>query len=260
MHKAKKSLGQNFLNDQNIIHNIISQAHIKADDYVIEIGPGLGALTSHILPITKELHVIEYDADVIPFLKAKCTNIGKLHILEQDVLTVDFTQFQQTKKIKLIGNLPYNISSPILFHLITYKHLFKDMHFMLQKEVVNRIIATPNNKNYGRLSVMLQYHFDCQGLFDVPPSAFSPQPKVDSKIIRLTPYKTLPCLAKDYKLFANLVKHTYNQRRKTLRNTIKTLAPQIIDSIDIPVNLNLRPENLSVEDFASLANFITDNS
>ena len=255
MHKAKKSLGQNFLQDESVIANIVRQSGIKSDDVVIEIGPGLGALTRHILKVTQTIQVIEFDEDVILPLKAACAIHGKLAICQQDVLTVDFNQFYHGNKIKLIGNLPYNISSPILFHLINYAKLFKDMHFMLQKEVVDRVAASPSEKNYGRLSVMLQYHFKCDALFTVPATAFHPKPKVDSRILRLTPYSELPFIANDYTLFSKVVKQAFQMRRKTLRNNLKALIPA--DELEhLPINLNLRPENLSVADFVKLTNHI----
>ncbi|WP_440683389.1 16S rRNA (adenine(1518)-N(6)/adenine(1519)-N(6))-dimethyltransferase RsmA [Cysteiniphilum halobium] len=255
MHKAKKSLGQNFLQDESIIANIVHQSGIKADDDVIEIGPGLGALTRHILKITQAIQVVELDEDIVLPLTAACAMYGKLSICQQDVLTVDFNTFYHGNKIKLIGNLPYNISSPILFHLIKYAHLFKDMHFMLQKEVVDRVAAPPSEKNYGRLSVMLQYHFKCEALFTVPAIAFHPKPKVESRILRLTPYSELPFIAEDYTLFAKVVKQAFQMRRKTLRNNLKALVPAN-ELENLPVDLNLRPENLSVADFVKLSNHI----
>lgn len=255
MHKVKKSLGQNFLQDESIIANIVHQSGIKPSDDVIEIGPGLGALTRHILKLTQAIQVIEFDEDVILPLKAACAMYGKLAICQQDVLTVDFNTFYHGNKIKLIGNLPYNISSPILFHLIEYAHLFKDMHFMLQKEVVDRVAAAPSGKNYGRLSVMLQYHFKCEALFIVTATAFHPKPKVESRILRLTPYTELPSIAKDYAIFAKVVKQAFQMRRKTLRNNLKALVPaNALESL--PVDLSLRPENLSVADFVNLSNHI----
>ncbi|MFZ9035274.1 MAG: 16S rRNA (adenine(1518)-N(6)/adenine(1519)-N(6))-dimethyltransferase RsmA [Francisellaceae bacterium] len=257
-HKAKKSFGQNFLQDQNIIARIIQQAHICPDDHVIEIGPGLGALSAPVLSITRRLDVIEFDADVIPILKHKCQSLGQLNVYHQDVLKTDFTTFvgENTKKIKLIGNLPYNISSPILFHLVSYAHLFRDMHFMLQKEVVDRIVANPGNKDYGRLSVMLQYYFDCQALFIVPPHVFHPQPKVDSCIIRLVPRALITPVASDVALFEKVVKTAFSQRRKTLRNTLKPLLTPELDVGLLPIDLSLRAENLSVADFVHLSNVI----
>ncbi len=255
MHQAKKSLGQNFLQDEGVIANIIHQSGIRPDDEVIEIGPGLGALTRHVLKITQKIQVIEFDQDVILPLRAACAPYGKLDIRQQDVLSVDFNDFYVSKKMKLIGNLPYNISSPILFHLVQYAKLFKDMHFMLQKEVVDRIASAPSEKNYGRLSVMLQYHFKCEALFTVPATAFYPKPKVESRMLRLTPYEKIPHIANDYKLFSTIVKETFQMRRKTLRNTLKPFAS--LDDLDkLPVDLNLRPENLGVSDFVQLSDYI----
>lgn len=255
MHKAKKYLGQNFLQDENIIANIVHQSGVKSKDEVIEIGPGLGSLTSHILKITQAIQVIEVDEDMILPLKAACAIYGKLTIYQQDVLTVDFNDFYHGNKIKLIGNLPYNISSPILFHLTNYAKLFKDMHFMLQKEVVDRVAASASQKNYGRLSVMLQYYFNCEALFTVPATAFYPKPKVESRVLRLTPYTTLPFVANDYSFFSKVVKQAFQMRRKTLLNNLKALVPAS-KLENLPVNLNLRPENLSVADFVNLSNHI----
>lgn len=256
MYKAKKYLGQNFLQDENIITDIVHQAGIKQNDDVIEIGPGLGALTRHILKITQRIEVIEFDKDVILLLKAACNMYGQLNIRQQDVLTVNFQDFYHGNKLKLIGNLPYNIASTILFHLIAYAKIFKDMHFMLQKEVVDRIAAAPSEKNYGRLSVMLQYHFKCEALFIVPASAFHPKPKVKSRILRLIPHQSLPCVANNYALFRTIVKQTFQMRRKTLRNTLKYLVTTE-QLKQLPIELSLRPENLSVIDFVNLTNHIS---
>ena len=245
------------MHDLNIINNIITHANIKPTDQVIEIGPGLGALTTHIIPITKKLDVIELDTDVIPILKQKCSTLGELNITNNDILKVDFRKFNMGNKIKIIGNLPYNISSPILFHLVKFCDIFKDMHFMLQKEVVDRITAMPNNKTYGRLSIMLQYHFECYSLFDVPPRSFTPAPKVESSILRLIPYAIKPHIANEYSNFAEIVKQTFQQRRKTLRNTIKKYLTEPQDIERCPVDLSLRPENLSPGDFVNLSNYIT---
>ena len=255
MHKAKKYLGQNFLKDANTIIKIINYSGIKKDDYVIEIGPGLGALTTHILKITQKLQVIEYDKDLIPSLENICTNYGKLKICHQDVLNVDFNTLYQGKKIKLIGNLPYNISSPLLFHLIDYNSLFTDMTFLLQKELVDKIVAAPCEKNYGRLSIILQYHFKCEGLSTIPANFFHPKPKVESRVIRLTPHTKLPYIAKDYSFFSKIVKQAFTMRRKTLKNNLKKII-SLEKLQQLPIDLNLRPENLSVLDFVNLSNYI----
>ena len=256
-HKAKKSLGQNFLKDNNIIDKIIQQAQILKDDHVIEIGPGLGALTKRILPIIGKLDAIEYDKDVIPILKETCKGLGEVKIYNQDILKFDLSKVltNQVKKSKIIGNLPYNISSPLIFKLLEYSDYIKDMHFMLQKEVVQRMCSRPGQKSYGRLSIMLQYFCQTEELFLVPPTAFTPEPKVDSQIIRLIPYKEKPFIADNYTLFSEVVKAAFSQRRKTLRNTLKNY----IDAsklIDIGINPALRAEQIPIEQFVLLSNEI----
>lgn len=255
-YRAKKHLGQHFLHDANLIAEIIRQAQIKSSDHVIEIGPGLGALTAGILGITKAIEVIEYDLDLIAPLRDKCAGLGIINITQQDVLTVDFTKLCHGKKTRLVGNLPYNISSLILFHLVQFSAHVQDMYFMLQKEIVERITASCNNKNYGRLSVMLQYHFVCQGLLNIPKDAFRPKPKVESQMLRLTPFNQKPYVAKNYLLFKSIVKQTFQHRRKTLKNTLKFFVknPEVLENI--PVNTQLRPENLSVANFVDLSNYL----
>ena len=255
-HRAKKSLGQNFLKDPHVIAKIIAESGITAQDHVIEIGPGLGALSLSILKMTGALTAIEFDRDVITSLQQKCAPVGTLNIIHEDVLKVDFKKLAGNHRIKLIGNLPYNISSAILFHLIPFAAIFKDMHFMLQKEVVDRITARPNNKIYGRLSVMLQYDFHCEGLFCVPPAAFIPAPKVDSRILRLIPKVKKSVIADDETFFAEIVKQSFQQRRKTLKKSLNPFIQSNDCPTTFPVDLTLRPENLSVEDFVSLSNFI----
>lgn len=258
-HNAKKSLGQNFLQDQNIIAKIVQAGGIIEGDRVVEIGPGLGAITTHILHITKKIEVIELDKEVIPTLRAKCDSQGELIVHHHDVLKFDFSTLEQQKPLKLMGNLPYNISTPILFHLIPQRNLFTQMVFMLQKELVDRITASHDSKVYGRLSVMVQYYFNCEGLFTIPPSAFIPAPKVDSKILRLTPKADEQLTAKCDRTFATVVKMAFSQRRKTLRNTLKPLLSLYTSKLEsVPIDLSLRAENLSVADFISLSNFFTE--
>ena len=255
-YRAKKRLGQNFLNNTNIIAEIIAEAEIKPADYMIEIGPGLGALTAEILKITEAIEVIEYDQDLITPLRQKCHGLGTINITHQDVLTVDFKKFCHGKKMRVIGNLPYNIASLILFHLVQFSAHIEDMYFMLQKEVVERITASRNNKNYGRLSIMMQYHFICQGLLNISKEAFWPKPKVESQMLRLTPFKQKPYIANNYLLFKSIVKHTFQHRRKTLNNTLKLFVkdPDVLKNI--PVDTRLRPENLSVANFVDLSNYL----
>ncbi|APC97994.1 16S rRNA (adenine(1518)-N(6)/adenine(1519)-N(6))-dimethyltransferase RsmA [Francisella frigiditurris] len=254
--KAKKSLGQNFLQDENIITKIIKITNISKDDIVFEIGPGLGALTRHLLTKTKNVNVIEFDSEIIPTLIENCLPYGNINIFNEDVLDFNISKFPNNK-IKLIGNLPYNISTPILFKIISFTDKIIDAHFMLQKEVVDRITAQPNNKSYGRLSVILQYHFRCSSVMHIPPEVFYPKPKVDSSILKLIPINT-PLALNNYKLFSSIVKQSFSQRRKTLLNNLKPIFKEKnIDLSKIPVDTQLRAENLSVEDFVKLSNFLS---
>jgi 16S rRNA (adenine1518-N6/adenine1519-N6)-dimethyltransferase len=238
------------------VHRIIEYCRINNTDNIIEIGPGLGALTRHLVKKGKSLTFIEYDTDIIPILQQNVGNVEKLQIINKDVLKVQFDKLFTGYPIKLIGNLPYNISSALLFYLVDFTYMFGDMYFMLQKEVVDRITAKPNNKIYGRLSVMLQYHFHAEGLFAVPPSAFQPMPKVNSKFIHITPLNLAGCKANNYELFSKVVKDTFAQRRKTLRNTLKSFMTDSNILSYSPVDLMLRPENISVKDFVLLSNFL----
>lgn len=256
--KAKKSLGQNFLQDENIIRKIVQLANIKKDDMVLEIGPGLGALTRYILTYSNHVSVVEFDASVIDTLLQNCQKYGEPKIFNEDFLkfNLDILRVEHQQKIKLLGNLPYNISSPILFKVIEQSDKIIDAHFMLQKEVVERIISQPNSKSYGRLSVVLQYHFDCNMIMKIPPEVFYPKPKVDSAILRLKP-KTNKLIINDYDFFESIVKQSFAQRRKTLHNNLKGILKELnVDPSTLPVNTKLRAENLSVEDFVSLANFL----
>jgi len=265
MHYAKKRFGQNFLVDNSIINHIVDSIQPQADDIMIEIGPGLGAMTKPLLSRLKQLNVIELDRDIIPKLITNCTiadinNKSKLVVNETDVLKFDFAAFysQQTqlqenteKKLRIVGNLPYNISTPVLFHLLNYRHLIQDMHFMLQKEVVDRIVASPGIKNYGRLSVMLQTFCETQALFEVPPYAFQPSPKVDSAILRLQPKTQFEDSVTDFSLYESLIRQAFSQRRKTLKNTLKNLCSveQINQAGLLP---GQRAEELNIKDFVNL--------
>lgn len=254
--KAKKSLGQNFLQDENIIQKIVKLANIKKQDIVLEIGPGLGALTRHLLSASSNVNVVEFDSSVIDTLIENCEKYGKPNVYNEDFLKFNIDKLS-SEKIKLVGNLPYNISSPILFKVIKISDKIIDAHFMLQKEVVERIVSSPNSKSYGRLSVVLQYHFECSMILKIPPEVFYPQPKVDSAILRLKPKKNKNQL-KDYSFFEKIVKQSFAQRRKTLHNNLKDIFKNNnIDPNTLPVNTKLRAENLSVEDFVCLANFLS---
>ncbi len=253
-YKTKKRFGQHFLHDLSVIQKLIYEINPKPTDRIIEIGPGLGALTFPLLDKLNSLDVVEIDRDIIAKLKQK--NNPKLHIHGVDALQFDFTTLVNNENtIRIVGNLPYNISTPLIFHLLESKNIITDMHFMLQNEVVIRITAEPGSKTYGRLSVMVQYHYQTEYLFFVGPESFSPPPKVDSAILRLSPWKTPPYIAKDEQQFSQIVTQAFSMRRKTLRNNLK----KIIDSSqieDLGIDSSLRAENLTVEEFVSISNSI----
>lgn len=254
--RAKKRFGQHFLRDTGIIHKIVQALDPKPTDCLIEIGPGLGALTQPLLQKTGQLHVIEIDRDVIPELERIGSQYGALTIHQQDALTVDLSSFShKPNSIRLIGNLPYNISSPLLFHVLTFSDLIDDMYFMLQKEVVDRICAQPGDTNYGRLSVMIQYMCNVRKLFDVNPACFAPPPKVMSSVLCLKPYREKPAVAEDEALLAEIVRLAFGQRRKTLRNTLKEYCDEAGFQY-LNINPQSRAQDLSVSDFVSLANFL----
>jgi 16S rRNA (adenine1518-N6/adenine1519-N6)-dimethyltransferase len=254
-HRAKKRLGQNFLVDQFVIQRIVDSIRPEENDTIIEIGPGLGALTKPILNKVKQLDVIEFDREIIPKLQLNCSFNTALTIHEMDVLKFDFTSFQSSlptnNKIRVIGNLPYNISTPVLFHLLKHRHAIRDMYFMLQKEVVDRITSPPGNKCYGRLSVMIQSYFDVTPLFIVPPHSFEPAPKVESAVLKLKPISHQSDDTIDYKILEELVRTAFSQRRKTLKNTLKDLCT--LDQLNqIGIDPTQRAETVPLEAFIEL--------
>lgn len=262
-HRAKKRLGQNFLVDQNIIQRIVDSINPGSDDQIIEIGPGLGALTRPVLERVNRLDVIEFDHDIIPKLRLNCSFDENLVIHENDVLKFDFSEFHANRDnhqlLRVIGNLPYNISTPVLFHLLNHRHVIKDMHFMLQKEVVDRITANPGSKSYGRLSVMIQAYFEATALFIVPPESFEPAPKVDSAILRLKPITHTAETTPDYKVLEQLVRTAFSQRRKTLRNTLKKLCTD--EQLEqAGIDPSLRPESVTLEQYLELHEILKKNS
>lgn len=252
-HQARKRFGQNFLQDPSIIQQIIHCIHPQANETIVEIGPGLGALTEPLLARVDSLYVVELDRDLARNLAAKFPK--KLHIFQEDALKFDFARLPAPRKI--VGNLPYNISTPLLFHLTHFSETTTEMIFMLQKEVVLRMIAAPNSSEYGRLSVMLQYFFDMELLMHVPPEAFYPQPKVDSAIVRLVP-KMDKAIAKDFDLFEKIVASAFSQRRKTLKNTLK---PFLEDSAFEALNLDprARAEQLALKDYLAISNWLSNS-
>ena len=251
----KKNLGQHFLIDQNIIEQIVYAVDGKPDDFLVEIGPGQGAITFPLLKRHGKLTVIEFDRDLITPLSETAHALGELTIVHKDVLQVDFNKLAGECKIRLIGNLPYNISTPILFHVLDHCSRVQDMHFMLQKEVVERMAAGPGSKIYGRLSVMLQAVCEVIPLFNVPPHSFNPPPKVDSAVVRLIPKQGADIGIDDRSMFAAVVRDAFSQRRKTLRNALSKLCTsEQLQALDIKPEL--RAEQLPVSKFIQLANYL----
>lgn len=256
-HIPRKRFGQHFLSDQNIIERIVASIGPKVGDRLVEIGPGQGAITLPVLKRCKYLEAVELDRDLIVPLHERCDHVGELKIYESDVLKFDFASLKtDARLLRVFGNLPYNISTPLIFHLLEYNHIISDMVFMLQKEVALRLAADVSTPDYGRLSVMVQYYCNVQVLFDVPPTAFFPPPKVDSSIISLVPHHKLPFVAKDLNVFSALVKQAFSQRRKTLRNSLKTMVSDEIWE-QLPIAPSMRAENLTVADFVNMANVLT---
>lgn len=256
-HRARKRFGQNFLHDPQVIQNIIQSIAPKQDQLIAEIGPGLGALTESLAQSGCQLKLIELDRDLITKLEIHYANASNVEIHPADALKFNFRNLSSTPhRLRLVGNLPYNISTPLIFHLMDHVDIIQDMHFMLQKEVVERLAAKPGNKNFGRLSVMVQYFCEVENLFTVGPGAFNPAPKVDSAIVRLQPRKTKNLVAKDVKKLEQLVKQAFAQRRKTLRNNLKTLlSSEQIESLNI--DPSARAETLSTDQYVTLANLLT---
>jgi len=254
-HQAKKRFGQNFLIDEQVIADIIAAIRPEAGDHMVEIGPGLGALTRPLLKQLDQLHVVEIDRDIIARLERDYPRT-KLTIHAGDALRFDFAMLPFP--LRIVGNLPYNISSPLLFHFAAYAGRIRDMHFMLQNEVVERMVAEPSTPEYGRLSVMLQYRFHMEKLLDVPPQSFRPAPKVDSAVVRMIPLPATEILVRNEKLFAAIVSAAFGQRRKTLRNTLHNYLNEA-DFDKLGINAQLRAENLAVAEFMEMANYLDES-
>lgn len=253
-HKARKRFGQNFLEDDNVINNIIQVIAPQIGDNMVEIGPGLAALTRFLLPACQTLHVVELDRDLAARLPQRLAGLGNLTLHQADALDFDFAQLAHSQHpLRIVGNLPYNISTPLIFHLLRFSPLVKDMTFMLQKEVVDRLAAEPATPDYGRLSVMVQYRCQVDWLLDVPPEAFNPPPKVQSAVVRLTPWQQSPYNCHNENLLQQIVSTAFNQRRKTLRNCLKGLAEEA-DFNAVGIDSSLRAEVLSVQQFIQLTN------
>jgi 16S rRNA (adenine1518-N6/adenine1519-N6)-dimethyltransferase len=261
-HTPRKRFGQNFLHDQSVIANTLACLHAKPGEHWVEIGPGQGALTVPLLDKNIMLDVVELDRDLVNLLKNKFKDRTNLTIHSADALKFDFSALVKQDKpepLHVVGNLPYNISTPLLFHLLETASCIADMHFMLQKEVVDRICAVPGSKKYGRLSVMMQYYCAAECLFDVFPESFDPVPKVTSAVIRLVPHSTPPVLVNDKALFNQVVTQAFSQRRKTLRNSLKKLMAED-DFAVLGIDRGARAETVTLSEYASVSNWLADNA
>jgi len=252
-HVARKRFGQNFLVDGGIINAIVSAIDPQRGDTVVEIGPGLGAITEPLLARLDHLHVVEIDRDLIARLK-KQHPPARMTIHEGDALAFDFASIGND--LRLVGNLPYNISTPLLFHLAAYVGIVRDMHFMLQKEVVERMVAVPGNSDFSRISVMLQYRFHLEWLIDVPPESFDPPPKVRSAVVRLIPKDVAELNAKSQEKLSQVVQTAFSQRRKMLRNTLKSTLSDA-GFAELGIDPTCRAEDVSVADYVRIANYLT---
>ena len=253
-HAPRKRFGQNFLHDHAVIQSILASLQIKPHEHWVEIGPGQGALTEFLAEKEIDLDIVELDRDLVALLERRFANRPNLAIYSADALKFDFSALaKNNQKLRIVGNLPYNISTPLLFHLMESSSAIADMHFMLQKEVVERICAVPGNKKYGRLSIMMQYHCRAESLFDVYPESFSPAPKVMSAVVRLIPYDSPPIVIEDKSLFDKVVSQAFSQRRKTLRNSLKGLVSEACFTAS-GIDPAARAETLSLQDFANLSN------
>ena len=256
-HRARKRFGQNFLTDANILEKIAKAIAPDSTDKIIEIGPGQGALTKLIIKSNVELHAIEIDRDLAAYLRDLFADKSNFYLHENDVLKLDFnTLLSPSQPARIVGNLPYNISTPLIFHLLKYLPGIKDMLFMLQLEVVERMAASPGSKSYGRLGIMVQYFCQVEKLFNVPPTAFSPAPKVESAIVKLTPHKQKVDEEISSAQLSELLRQSFAQRRKTIRNNLTGLFnAEELEAMGI--DPKARPENLSLEDYVRICKHLS---
>jgi len=254
-HRARKRFGQNFLADPQVIQRIVDTINPAPGQIILEIGPGQAAISSPLAESGAELHLLEIDRDLAARLETRFAQAGNVVVHSGDALKMDYSRIVDGRPFRLVGNLPYNISTPLLFHVLKWRSLVTDMHFMLQQEVVKRMAASPGGKAWGRLSVMCQVYCEVTQLFNVPPEAFSPAPKVQSGFVKLVPHDKPPVVIPDMPTFERLVSQAFSTRRKTLRNCLKGLldAPQIEAA---GIDPGLRPETLGVAQFAALASLL----
>lgn len=254
-HKARKRFGQNFLTDRSLIQRIVDTINPVAGELVLEIGPGQAAISQPLSESGAELHLLEIDRDLAARLKLMFEPTGSARVHQGDALRIDFSDILNKRPFRLVGNLPYNISTPLLFHVLQWHEQVIDMHFMLQQEVVKRMAAQPGTKAWGKLSVMCQYHCEVMPLFVVPPEAFFPAPRVQSMFVKLVPHRQPPVEIHDMAAFKGLVSQAFSMRRKTLRNSLRALLnARQIESCGI--DPAARPETLGLEQFANLASLL----
>ena len=256
-HQARKRFGQNFLHDQQIIERIIKVISPSQENHIVEIGPGHGALTKPLFESGADLDCIEIDKDLAEFIDNQFVNHSRVRVYQSDILKFDLSILSnKDRNLRVVGNLPYNISTPVIFHLLKNHELIEDMTFMLQLEVIQRMASSVGQKNYGRLSLMTQYYCKVEHLFNVPSSSFIPKPKVVSAIVRLTPHQTFPVKVIDPKCLQIVIRTAFNQRRKTLKNSLKAIMPT--SALDkLPIDASLRPASLSLKDYAMISDAIS---
>jgi 16S rRNA (adenine1518-N6/adenine1519-N6)-dimethyltransferase len=253
-HRARKRFGQHFLTAPEVIEQIVSAINPREGDIIVEIGPGQAAITDPLAILSPALHAIEFDRDLVQQLNRRFADRDNVVIHEADALTFDFSSLGE--RIRVVGNLPYNISTPLLFHLLEYRDVIEDLHFMLQKEVVNRICAEPGNKDFGRLTIMLGCRMESVQLFDVAPDAFSPPPKVTSSVVRMRPLPAGQFDVRDADCLEALVKLAFSRRRKTLRNALDGMATAE-DLAAVGLDGGARPEQVATTGWVSLANHLS---
>ncbi len=252
--RARKHFSQNFLTNTNVIEQIAAAINPAQTDHILEIGPGRGAITDFLVGSGCHLDLVEIDRDLVNRLEALYPNVM---IYSEDILKFDLARIDSPTPIRVVGNLPYNISTPLLFKLFQHSECIKDLTFMLQLEVVNRIVAQPSSKSYGRLSIMSQYHCDAEKLFQIPSTAFTPKPKVESALIRLTPRRNPSLVASNLELLGQILISAFSKRRKTVSNALASyLSAEDLQHLNI--DTGLRPENLSPDDYVRCANFLSD--
>jgi 16S rRNA (adenine1518-N6/adenine1519-N6)-dimethyltransferase len=255
-HRARKRFGQHFLADPGVVDAILRSVHATKDDIVVEIGPGRGAITAALAASAGHLHAVELDRDLARRLRRQYENVESVTIHEADALAFDFSSLGD--KLRIVGNLPYNISTPLLFHLLKSRDRITDMHFMLQKEVVDRMAAAPGSKAYGRLGIMLGCHLNIESLFDVDRSAFDPPPEVTSAVVRLDPLPPGTFNIADEALLSKIVTSAFMKRRKTIRNSLRDVV-EIADLEAVGIDPGLRPEQISIPKYVELSNHLTSS-